>query len=120
MDITDELSKIINYIEAMNLDDSETDMYNRNIEFTLSLFKCSLLNLKEEMSRLQKARSLQNANVPFMRPIVNFYQKEQLESVNTIDYRANLLPSAINAESYKDQIAHVQTEWAKLKSLLGK
>ena len=119
MDITDELSTLIKYIAAMNLGNSETDMYPRNIECNLCNFKNSLLNLKEDMSRLKKARLLQNANVPFMQSVSNFYQQEMLVQVKKINRCANLLPSAINANSYKDQITHVQTKWAELNKLLS-
>ena len=120
MDINDELSTLIKYIAAMNLGNSETDMYPRNIEWNLCNFKNSLLNLKEDMSRLKKARLLQNANVPFMQSVSNFYQEEMLVQVKKINRCANLLPSAINANSYKDQITHIQTEWAKLQSFIEK
>lgn len=117
MNITDNL---IEYITAMNLDESNIDTYPNKIESKLCLLKCSLLSLREVTSLLQKSRSLLNRNVPHMRPIVNFYQEEQLEIIKNIDYKSNLLPSALNANSYKDQITHIQTEWAKLQSLLGK
>lgn len=116
MDINDEL---IEYITAMNLDESEIDIYPNKIESRLCLLKCSLLSLKEVTSLFQKSRSLLNENVPHMRPIVNFYQDEQLEIVEIIDAKTHLLPSAINANSYKDQITHVQTKWAELNKLLS-
>ena len=114
MDITDEL---INYIEAMNLDNSEPSRYNRTIECNLGILKNQLLVLKNEMSLLQRHLK---ADVAIMRPYVNMVQDDVKSSVETIDSSTHLLPSSRNANSYKDQITHIQTEWAKLKSLLGK
>lgn len=117
MDITDELSKIINYIEAINLDNSEPSRYNRNIACNLWVLKNQLLVFKDGMYLLQR---LLKDNVAIMSPYVNMVQNDLKISVEIIDSRTRLLPSSRTANSYKNQITHIQTEWANLKSLLGK
>ena len=116
-EINNKIITLTAFLEAMNLDNSEPSRYNRSIECNLGILKNQLLVFKDEMSFLQR---LLKANVAILRPYVNMVQDDVKSSVETIDSSTHLLPSSRNANSYKDQITHIQTEWAKLKSLLGK
>ena len=116
-EINNKIITLTAFLEAMNLDNSEPSRYNRSIECNLGILKNQLLVFKDEMSFLQR---LLKANVAILRPYVNMVRDDLKSSVETIDSSTHLLPSSRNANSYKDQITHIQTEWANLKSLLGK
>lgn len=124
MEITGFYVKLLNltdYITSMNLDDSITSRYNTTIEFNLCLLRSKLLLLKEAMSRLQLVRRLRLIyNVPFGQFFIDKIEQDLIEYCQTIDYWVELLPSSKKANSYSDQITHIQTEWATLNNFIGK
>ena len=116
-----QLLNLTDYITSMNLDDSITSRYNTTIEFKLCLLRSKLLLLKEAMSRLQLVRRLRLIyNVPFGQFFIDKIEQDLIEYCQTIDYWVELLPSSKKANSYSDQITHIQAEWATLNNFIGK
>ena len=113
------LLNVTDYITAMNLDDSETSIYNRSIEFNLCILRSKLWMLKESMSRLRLVnRLIAIYNVHFGPSFITMLHTDMKDHVATLEYWAKFLPSPKKANFYDDQITHIQTEWAKLKSFI--
>ena len=106
--------ELLEYLRALNLDDSITTIYNNNVEFKLCLIKSKLDFLKSSISR-----SFVVYDIFFLLPCKKFLITitEDAEAyAESIDFISKSLEQAKGIENYENEVPEIQRRWNELFS----
>ena len=106
---------LLEYLTALNIDDSVTTIYNNNVEFRLCLIKSKLKFLKTAVSRCFVVNDI------FLclpcKQFLSFLKEDVSENAETIDFISKSLQQSKGTEKYGNKISEIQKKWDEIFSI---